>query len=162
MTSKTSYKKDEWAEMMKAPFYAGSIVAISDMGKMDIRKERHAAVKGATLWEFPAAARDLLGPLYADIGKFREDTDRLPGYTDVENPEKWKPEALAGLRNVMAVLNQKATPAEIDAFKEWVLYVAQTTADASKEGALGLVGPRVSDQEQAALDEIRDILNDIA
>jgi hypothetical protein len=159
MTSKTSYTKEEWAQMMKAPFYAGSIVAISDMGRADLRKERHAAVKGATLWEIPLAARDLLRPLYADIGKFRGDTDRLPGYTDFEDPGSWKREALEKLGEVIAILKAKATPEEIAAFKEWVIYVAQTTADASKEGALGLVGPRVSDAEQAALDEIREILD---
>lgn len=159
MTSKTSYTKEEWAEMLKTPFYAGSIVALSDMGKMDLRKERHAAVKGATLWEIPDAAKDLIRPLYSDIGKFREDYDRLPGFRDIDDPDGWKPVALQGLRDVVAVLAAKATAEEIAAFKEWMMYVAEATAEASKEGALGLLGPRVSDKEQAALDEIRQALD---
>lgn len=158
MTSKTSYTKEEWAEMLKGPFYAGSIVAVSDMGKADLRKERHAAVKGATLWEIPNEAKDLIGPLYSDIGKFREDNDRLPGFRDIDDPEDWTPTALKGLGNVMATLNSKATPEEIAAFKEWLMYVATATAEASKEGALGLIGPRVSEKEQAALDEIQQAL----
>jgi hypothetical protein len=158
MTSKTSYTKEEWASMLKAPFYAGSIVAISDMGKMDLRKERRAAVKGATLYEIPDEAKDLIRPLYSDIGKFREDNERLPGFLDVEDPDNWKPVALQGLRDVMAILEAKATAEEIAAFREWLMYVAETTAEASKEGALGILGPRVSDEEKAALDEIRQAL----
>ncbi len=159
MTSKTSFSKDEWAKLLKAPFYAGSVVAVSDMGKADLRKERHAAVKGATLWEIPDVAKDLIRPMYADIGKFRGDTERLPGYRDVDEPEDWKPNALQGLRDVMAILSAKATGEEITAVQEWLLYVAQATADASKEGVLGLVGPRVSEKEQAALDEIKAALS---
>lgn len=159
MTSKTSYSKDEWQEMMKGPFYAGSVVALSDMGAMQLHREREAAVKGATLWEIPDAAKDLLRPLYADIGKFREDTKRLPGYEDVEEADNWPQTALQRLKNIMAVLVAKATPEEIAAFKEWLMFVAETTAEASKEGVLGMVGPRISDKEQAALDEIRQALN---
>ena len=96
--------------------------------------------------------------MYSDIGKFREDTERLPGYEEVDEPENWKPVALQGLRDVMEILEAKATEEEQSAFKEWLMYVAQATTEASKEGALGLVGPRVSDKEKAALDEIRQAL----
>lgn len=159
MTSKTSYSKDEWATLLKAPFYAGSIVAVSDMHRGDLRKERHAGVQGATLWEIPDAAKDLIRPLYSDIGKFRVDSDRLPGYDEVGEREDWKPLAVKGLQDAMAILSAKATDEEIAAFKEWLMYVAYTTAEAGREGALGLVGPRVSDKEQAALDEIQQLLD---
>ncbi len=158
MTSKTSYTKEEWATLEKAPFYAGSIVAVADMHNLDLRKERHALVTGATLWTIPDEAKDLIRPLYSDIGKFREDTERLPGYEEVGEPEEWKPAAFQGLRDAMVILETKATAGELAAFKEWLMYVAEATADASKEGALGLVGPRVSDKEKAALDEIRQVL----
>ncbi len=158
MTSKTSYTKEEWAILEKAPFYAGSIVGVADMHHGGLRKERHALVKGATLWTIPDEAKDLIRPLYSDIGKFREDAERLPGYEDVDDPDNWKPAALQGLRDVMGILEAKATVDEQAAFKEWLMYVAQATAEASKEGALGLVGPRVSDKENAALDEIRQAL----
>ena len=159
MTSKTSYTKEEWQEMMKAPFYAGSLVALSDTGALQLHREREAALKGATLWEVPDGARDLLDPLYADIGKFREDNDRLPGYEDVADADTWPQTALQRLQDVMATVKAKASPEEIAAFKGWLMFVAETTAKASKEGALGVVGPRVSDKEQAALDEIRQVLS---
>ena len=118
-------------------------------------------VISATLWEVPEEAKDLLRPMYADIGKFRGDTERLPGYDEVDSDdlEAWKPVAIQGLRDVMTILQAKATPEEISAFKDWLMYVANTTAEASKEGALGLLGPRVSDKEKSALDEIRSTLD---
>ena len=159
MSYKTSYTKEEWAKLEKAPFYAGSIVAVSDMGHHELKKEREAAVKGTTLWTIPDEAKDLIRPLYADIGKYREDTERLPGSEDLGEPEDWKPVALQGLQDVMEILQAKATAEEIAAFKDWLMFVAQTTADASKEGTLGLVGPRVSEKEEEALEEIRQTLD---
>ena len=132
MTSKTSFTKEEWATLGKAPFYAGSIVGLSDTHHLDIRKERHALVKSTTLWTIPDEAKDLIRPLYADIGKFREDTERIPGYEDVDDPDSWKPVALQGLRDVMTILQAKANAEEIAAFKDWLTFVAQTTAEASK------------------------------
>jgi len=158
MTSKTSYTKEEWATLEKAPFYAGSIVGSADVHHLDQRKERHAMVREATLWTIPDEAKDLIRPLYSDIGKFREDNDQLPGYEEEDDPQDWKPIALQELREVMTILAAKATEEEVAAFKEWLMYVAEKTAEASKESPLGLVGSRVSDKEKAALDEIRQVL----
>ena len=159
MTSKTSYTKEEWATLEKAPFYAGSIIGSADVHHLDQRKERRAMVREATLWTIPDEAKDLIRPLYSDIGKFREDNDQLPGYEEEDDPQNWEPIALQGLREVMTILKAKATEEEVTAFKEWLLHIAEKTAEASKEGALGLVGPRVSDKEKATLDEIRQVLD---
>jgi len=159
MTSKTSYTHEEWATLLKAPFYAGSCIGAADVHHIDQRKERKTMVKEATLWTIPDEARDLIRPLYSDIGKFREDTEQIPGYEEEINSDNWKPEALERLSEVIKILEAKATDEEVAAFKEWVMYVAEKTAEAGKEGALGLVGPRVSEKEQAALDEIRQALD---
>jgi hypothetical protein len=45
------------------------------------------------------------------------------------------------------------------AYSEWLMHLAQKTAEASKEGGfLGIGAVRVSDKEQAALDELTEIL----
>jgi hypothetical protein len=63
------------------------------------------------------------------------------------------------LRNAMQILETKATPAEIDAYKRFVMTVAQTVASAHKEGGfLGIGGKEVSDAENQALDEISSAL----
>ena len=58
-------------------------------------------------------------------------------------------------REAVEVVEQKATPEEVEAYKRFVLEVAKAVATAHKEGAvLGIGGKQVSDQEQAAIDEI--------
>ena len=55
----------------------------------------------------------------------------------------------------MQLLNDKASPDEVDAYKRFVLTVAEAAANAHKEGGfMGVGGKRVSEGEQAALDEI--------
>jgi hypothetical protein len=50
-------------------------------------------------------------------------------------------------------------PADVDAYKGFVLAVAQTAAEANREGGFaGVGGEEVSEREQAALDEITAIL----
>ena len=53
------------------------------------------------------------------------------------------------LRDVIALLSQKATAAEVDDYRQFVITLANKVAHAHREG-----GQEVSDAEQAALDEI--------
>ena len=49
----------------------------------------------------------------------------------------------------------KAAPAEVDAYKKFVMTVAQAAAGAHKEGRfLGIGGEQISEAENHALDEI--------
>jgi hypothetical protein len=59
----------------------------------------------------------------------------------------------------MSILESKATAEEADAYKTFVMRVAQAVAGAHKEGGfLGIGGKRVSDAEEQALDEISHAL----
>jgi hypothetical protein len=63
------------------------------------------------------------------------------------------------LREAIRLLEAKATPEEIDAYKRFVMTVAQAAAAAHKEGGfLGIGGKQVSDAENQALDEISTAL----
>jgi hypothetical protein len=63
------------------------------------------------------------------------------------------------LRAVNEVVSAKATPEEADAFRGWLLDVAQASADATKEGGFMGFGPElVSQGEQRMLDEVRSTL----
>jgi hypothetical protein len=59
------------------------------------------------------------------------------------------------LHDAMGILEAKATAEEIDAYKRFVMTVAQAAASAHKEGGfLGIGGKQISDAENQALDEI--------
>jgi hypothetical protein len=72
--------------------------------------------------------------------------------------EELKAAALEHLRQAVGLLEQKATPEEVDEYKRFVLTLANRVAEAHKEGFLGLSGERVSDAERAAVAEIAQTL----
>jgi hypothetical protein len=59
----------------------------------------------------------------------------------------------------LAILQAKAAPADVDAYRGFVLAVVQSVAEAHREGGFaGMGGQEVSEREQAALDEIGALL----
>ena len=65
-----------------------------------------------------------------------------------------------GVREALRILEEKATPEEVDGFKGFVRDVAQATARARKEGGfLGVGGKEISPDEQTALDEVEAVLS---
>ncbi len=63
------------------------------------------------------------------------------------------------LGEAVGLAESKATPEEVDAYKRFVMTVAQAAASAHKEGGfLGIGGEQVSEKERAALDELRGVI----
>lgn len=63
------------------------------------------------------------------------------------------------LRDAVGIIDAKATPAETDSYKKFVMTVAQAVASAHKEGGfLGIGGKQITDAENQALDEISQAL----
>jgi hypothetical protein len=85
-----------------------------------------------------------------------------------ENPMgDFKPRgAMAGeqildeLRAVNALLIEKATPEEADAFRDWLRDAAQRAANAAKEGGfMGFRAERVSEGEQQMLEKLGEVMS---
>ena len=72
--------------------------------------------------------------------------------------EEVKEHSLQHLRDATDLLDQKATPDEVEAYKHFVLDLAQKVAEAHREGFLGMSGERVSEAETAAVAEIAQTL----
>jgi hypothetical protein len=63
------------------------------------------------------------------------------------------------LHDAIAILQTRASPAEVDAYKRFVMTIAQAVASAHKEGGfLGIGGTQVTEAENQALDEISTAL----
>ena len=68
-------------------------------------------------------------------------------------------EILEELRAVDAIVAEKATPEETQAFRGWLVMAAHAAADAAKEGGfMGFGAVQVSEGEQAMLDQLRRAL----
>ena len=154
MTSKADYTDEEWTRLRRAPFVAGLAISMADPGgPIEMAKETMATLRAATT---PPSQEELLVAVSQDIASMMNQK---------QNPLKdFKPDsaALAGkmvldeLKAVNEIATAKATPEEADAYRRWLLTVAQAAADAAKEGGfMGFGAELVSQGEQRMLGELR-------
>ncbi|MFZ1996951.1 MAG: hypothetical protein WAU75_22740 [Solirubrobacteraceae bacterium] len=146
MTSKADFNAEDWSTVVDGPLYAGLRVIAAD--------------RGGTLRETMA-----MGRVYQDA-RAKQGTSALLDEL-IKSPPAIDPERLKQtggdlsavttdhLRKAMSILEATATAEEADAYKTFVMTVAQAVAGAHKEGGfLGVGGTRVSEAENQALDEI--------
>lgn len=150
MTQKADFNAEEWSTIVDGPLYAGMRVISAD--------------RGGTLRESLA-----MGRVYQDARQHHGESQLLDEL--VKSPPAIDPDQVrqAGgdvaaltskqLSEATSILEQKATPEEVDAYKTFVMTVAQAVASAHKEGGfLGIGGKQISDAENQALDEISKAL----
>ena len=157
MTSKASFTEDEWQRVLRAPLVAGMAITIADPGgPIEISKEMMATLRATTV---PPSQEELLAAVALDLQAM---------VNEKQNPARnFKPtsaatagtEILDELRAVAAIVAEKATPEETQAFRGWLAIAAQAAADAAKEGGfMGFGAVQVSEGEQAMLDQLRSAL----
>jgi hypothetical protein len=137
MTGKADFTPEEWELLREAPPAAGMMVL--------------TAQGGGTFRETWALAKT-----YAEARKLHGESELLdalvgekPETTRYHSAQELEEQGLARVRDAVALLEQKATPEEVEAYKRFVLNVAERVAEAHKEG-----GEPVSDAERAARDKI--------
>ena len=157
MTTKADYTDEEWVRVRRAPFVAGMAISIADPGgPIELTKETMATLRATSS---PPTQDELLVSV---------SQENLAMVNQKQNPlSDFKPDrsALAGkavldeLRAVNGILEAKATAAEADAFRQWLVAVAAAAADAAKEGGfMGFGAVQVSEGEQRMIDELRAAL----
>jgi hypothetical protein len=157
MTSKADYVDEEWIRLRRAPFVAGLAISMADPGgPIEMAKETMATLRAATT---PPSQEDLLVAVSQEIATMMNEK---------QNPLKdFKPDnaALAGkmildeMKAVNEIVTAKSTPEEADAYRRWLLTVAQAAADAAKEGGfMGFGAELVSQGELRMLGELRATL----
>lgn len=145
MTTKAEFNAEEWATIVGAAPLAGlRVVAASRggtiresvaMGKVyQHAREQHGASELLDeLVSSPPSIESIQQGEQTDIGQVS--TERL--------------------QQAVSILEQKATPEELDSYKHFVLTLAEAAARAHKEGGfLGIGGREVSEEEQAVLDDL--------
>ena len=150
MTKKADFNAEEWSTIVDGPLYAGMRVISAD--------------RGGTVRESLA-----MGRVYQEAREHHGESELLDEL--VKSPPAIDPDrvkeaggdiaALASkqLREAISILEQKATREEVDAYKRFVMTLAQAVASAHKEGGfLGIGGKEISDAENQALDQISTAL----
>ena len=137
MTTKEAFTAEKWKQLETAPIYAGMGIIAADPAVTSIFKESAAMAKAMVQNPVPAGAQDLVGGIVADT----------------KDPEAIMQQIYAYVGGAAAIVDQKAGADEARGYKEWLLSVAQSVAEAGKEGGfLGIGAVRVSEQEKTVLD----------
>ena len=144
MTTKTEFNAEEWERAATAPALAGVLVMMADRGgtireSIALGKAYSEARRdgGSELLEQFAATAPRVDP--ASLGPADQLRQQLP----------------ERIREAVRIVEEKATPEEAEEYRRFILRVADVVAHAHKEGGvLGIGGKEVSEQEQAALDEL--------
>ena len=139
MTGKSDFTEEEWKTVLEGPPSAGLIVAAASKG--GTFKESFAIAKAYIEARKEHGQSELLDEI--ESAKPQVDHSRFHSF------EELKSAGLQHLRDAIAVLDTKATPDDIAAYRRFVLSVADRVAKAHREDGVDVSGP-----EQAAMDEI--------
>jgi hypothetical protein len=162
MTTRADYTDAEWALLLDIPPAVGTAVMVAGRSGLGTTKEAitlanqlfapRSGYEGVELIEALVEAR-------AERGE-KSSIETLASPYRGKEPEEVRADALAKCRKVASLLDQKATADEAEAFKNWATTTAQRVAEAASEGGVfGIVGHRVSDDEQRLLEAIEGALD---
>jgi hypothetical protein len=150
MTTKAEFDAEQWSAVVGAPLLAAMMVVAAD--------------RGGSVRESVAVAKQYVAAREEHEGEFMSALLATPPAAGTQRPasrESLHDEAVARLREAIAILERVATEDELVAYKRFVFSLAESVARAHKEGGfLGIGGQEISAAEQAALDEIAAIFDE--
>jgi hypothetical protein len=148
MTKKAEFNAEEWEKILSAPPTAGLLVATAQRG--GTFRETFSIAKAYTEARQQHGESELLD----EIVSAKPEMD----HTRFHSREELEDHGLQKLRDAVAVLEQKATPEEVEEYRRFVVDLARRVAEAHKEGFMGLSGERVSEAEREAIEKIAQAL----
>lgn len=159
MSIKDEFTSEEWMTLLQAPMVAGISIISSDVGITSVPKETAAMVRAMIENPIPAGADELVGAMVDDLKAMSDNRDEMKQVQPEisgESPAAIRQQVNAQLQAASALVGSRVSADTATAYKEWVYSVAQSVAEAGKEGGfLGIGAVRVSEQEKAALAALR-------
>lgn len=138
MAGKSDFTEQEWETLQKGVTGAGLMVTVADRSFFDTFKEA-----GALAQHLSEARKENGSPLVRELAEVRG-----TGFGLSDSPTEVEEETLAALPSAVGTLQAKA-PDEVQAYRDFVLGVAQSVAAAAKD---------VGATETAAIEKIRAAL----
>jgi tellurite resistance protein len=138
MAGKANFTEQEWETLHKGVTGAGLLVSVSD--RIFIHSYKEA---GALARHLAGARKDSSSELVRELAETRG-----TGFGVTSSPAEVESETLEALHSAVATLESKA-PDEVEAYKSFVLDVAQSVAEAAEGG---------SEAERAVVEKIRSAL----
>lgn len=144
MTTKADFTPEEWDQIAEGPTSAGLLVSTAQRG--GTFREAFSMSKAYTEARKQHGDSELLDELV----NTKPEVDR----TRHSSAEELREATLQRLRDAVALLEQKATPEEVEEYRGFVLALAERVAGAKDEGD----GEAGSEAERAAIAEITEAL----
>ena len=138
MSSKETFTNEEWQALQKGVTGAGLLVSVSDRGFFDSFKEATSIAK-----ELVDARRNSQSQVVRELAE-----KGATGFGLRSSPAEVESQTLEALRSSIATLEAKA-PQEVDAYRQFVIEVAESAAGAAEGGETA---------ESGALEKIRSAI----
>ncbi len=158
MTTKADFTTEEWDALLSGPLAASIYIIVASPSVFGSIKEVTAMTKELAKAVSRPDNTELLRFMLADYQD--KDTIKRVMPETKGNPDEVKAALSAYIEKTVSLLNEKATPEESSQIRAWMMDLAVTVAEASREGGfLGIHAVRVSDAEKQALAELADVLD---
>ena len=154
MTTQADYTTEEWRAIFLAPAMVGLVVILTGQsGPFQMVKEMFAVSKAIADAGKESASNELISALVAATKSVKpEEMQPAPKFDTIEEARAY---ALDQVRQVAALVDQKAPAQEAQEFKQWLASIGQKVAEAAKEGGfLGLGGVQITEEEKTAVNEL--------
>ena len=129
MARKSDFTEQEWEALQKGVTGAGLLVSVSDRGFFDTFKEAGALAKHVA-----QAKQNNSSELVRELADMHGS-----GFGLTSSPDKVERETIEALQRAKSALESKA-PDELDAYRQFVLEVAQSVAQAAPGGETSEAG----------------------
>jgi hypothetical protein len=146
VAGEANFTRDEWRTMRRAVSVVGVVVSLAEGGGDDMREELFAItqhLRGARMTHANQLVRELAGmPFQSGL---------QPGMSR----EAYERTALEVVRAATATVATRA-PGDLEAFRGFVLELAEVAANAHREGGfMGMGGVQVTAAEEAAIERVK-------
>jgi hypothetical protein len=156
---KAEYTGEEWAEIIAGPYFAALYIVMADPNFGYFQEI--AAMTKAMLDSASKTDNHLIKAVALDLSsnetqkEIRQKFEALKGHKDPGALRETVIERTAGAADMVTARSED----DGQAYRKWLLYLAEVTAEGSREGGfLGIGAVRVSDKEKQGLHELATAL----
>jgi hypothetical protein len=157
----TTYTSDELSAIAQAPMSIGMAVAMADMGIVSTAIEAVALTKEIVGAAKKYPSNSIVQAAFSEAALTSGKIERKKMDVKAEDVESGEIviKAIASVDLAVAAIGDKATPAEVTEFKQFIYACAEAVANAAGSGLFGSGNPKVSPEEAAALAKIKAALS---
>ncbi|UBF23609.1 hypothetical protein K9N68_17670 [Kovacikia minuta CCNUW1] len=156
MTTQPEYTETELETLRQAVIMSGHAVVFCEFAIVSMGIEIATLGKEITGAVEKHPDSQLIQTLFAKYANGKEPQEKEEPQTEV-SPDAILESAVSLIRKALAILEKKATPAEIQEYKEFTYGCANSVAHAAGEGLFG-IGDKVSKKEAATLNVLKTTL----